>query len=51
MLFRSYYYIGVGNEEKGFTCPNHNPRFAADPDALPLAAAVAAQAALDFLAG
>ena len=46
-----YYYIGVGNEEKGFTCPNHNPRFAADPDALPLAAAVAAQAALDFLAG
>ena len=46
-----YYYIGVGNEEKGFTCPNHSPRFAADPDALPLAAAVAAQAALDFLAG
>ena len=46
-----YYYIGVGNEEKGFTCPNHNPRFAADPDALPLAAAVAAQAALDFLVG
>ncbi len=46
-----YYYIGVGNEEKGFTCPNHNPHFAADPDALPLAAAVEAQAAIDFLCG
>lgn len=46
-----YYYIGVGNEEKGFTYPNHSPHFAADPDALPLAAAVEAQAALDFLNG
>ena len=45
-----YYYIGVGNEAKGYTYPNHNPHFAADPDALPLAAAVEAQAALDFLA-
>lgn len=44
-----YYYIGVGNEAKGFTYPNHNPHFAADPAALPLAAAVEAQAALDFL--
>lgn len=44
-----YYYIGVGSEEKGFTYPNHNPHFAADPAALPLAAAVEAQAALDFL--
>lgn len=44
-----YYYIGVGNEARGFTAPNHNPRFAADPEALPLAAAVAAQAAIDFL--
>lgn len=44
-----YYYIGVGNQAKGFTYPNHNPHFAADPDALPLAAAVEAQAALDFL--
>ena len=32
-----------------FAFPNHNPRFAADPAALPLAAAVEAQAALDFL--
>ena len=44
-----YYYIGVGNEAKGCTYPNHNPHFAVDPDALPLAAAVEAQAALDFL--
>ena len=43
-----YYYIGVGSAR--FTCPNHNPHFAADPDALPLSAAVEAQAALDFLA-
>lgn len=44
-----YYYIGVGSESKGCTYPNHNPHFAADPDALPLAAAIEAQAALDFL--
>ena len=44
-----YYYIGVGNPAKGWTYPNHNPRFAADPEALPLAAAVEAQAALDYL--
>ena len=44
-----YYYIGVGSEAKGFTCPNHNPHFATDPDALPLAAAVEAQAAVDYL--
>ena len=44
-----YYYVGVGNEEKGFTYPNHNPHFAADPAALPLAAAIEAQAAVDFL--
>ena len=45
-----YYYIGVGNAAKGWTYPNHNPHFVVDPDALPLAAAVEAQAALDFLA-
>jgi len=44
-----YYYIGVGNEAKGYTYPNHNPHFAVDPDALPLAAAVETQAALDYL--
>ena len=45
-----YYYVGVGNEGKGFTLPNHNPRFAADPEALPLAAAVHVQCVLDYLA-
>ena len=46
-----YYYIGVGNDEKGFNYPNHNPHFAADPEALPLAAAVEAQVAVDYLCG
>ncbi len=46
-----YYYIGVGSAEKGFTYPNHNPRFGADPDALWLSAAVGAQTALDYLEG
>ena len=44
-----YYYIGVGNEAKGFTCPNHNPRFAVDPEALPLAAAIHVQCVLGYL--
>ncbi len=46
-----YYYVGVGNEEKGFTCPNHNPHFAVDPEALPLAAALHVQSVLDYLNG
>ena len=46
-----YYFIGVGNEEKGFTYPIHSPHFAADPAALPLAAAVHVQTVLDFLGG
>ena len=44
-----YFYIGVGSGDSAY--PNHNPRFTADPQALPLAAAVEAQAALDFLEG
>ena len=39
----------MGNAAKGWTYPNHNPHFAADPEALPLAAAVEAQAAFDYL--
>lgn len=46
-----YYYVGVGSGEKGCTYPNHNPRFAADPAALPLAAAIHAQVVLDYFAG
>lgn len=44
-----YYYVGVGNAAKGFTSPNHNPHFAVDPAALPIAAALHARTALDFL--
>ncbi len=44
-----YYYVGVGDPQKGFTYPNHNPHFAVDPAALPIAAALHAQTALDFL--
>ena len=34
--------VAEEREAKGFTFPNHNPRFAADPEALPLAAALKA---------
>ncbi len=44
-----YYYVGVGSEARGFTAPNHNPRFAADPAALPLAAALHVRMAVDYL--
>ena len=44
-----YWSIGVGSGEKGFIWPNHSPRFAADPAALPLAAAIHARTALDYL--
>ena len=44
-----YYYVGVGNAAKGFTSPNHNPHFAVDPAALPIAAVLHARTALDFL--
>jgi len=43
-----YWYIGVGSTEKGFTYPNHNPCFAADPEALPLAAAIHVRTVLDY---
>lgn len=46
-----YYFIGVGNEEKGFTYPIHSPHFAADREALPLTAAIHVQTVLDFLGG
>ena len=44
-----YYNIGVGNVEKGYTYPVHNPRFAVDPDALPYGVALYVQIAEDFL--
>lgn len=44
-----YWSIGVGSGEKGVCWPNHSPRFAADPAALPLAAAIHARTVLDYL--
>ena len=44
-----YYYLGVGNVGKGFAYPNHNSCFAADPAALPVAAALHAKVVLDYL--
>ena len=41
-----YWSIGVG---RGEVWPNHSPRFAADPAVLPLAAAIHARTALDYL--
>lgn len=44
-----YWNIGVGNAARGFTAPNHSPKFAADPAALSLAAAIHTRTVLDFL--
>ncbi len=30
----AFFALGAGNEEKGITYPNHNPRFDIDEDAL-----------------
>ncbi len=32
----AFYYLGVGNANKGFASPNHSPTFDADEDALPI---------------
>ncbi len=44
-----YYYVGVGTGEGDY--PNHNPRFVARPEALPIATALHVRTALDFLTG
>jgi len=44
------YSVGVGNPEKGYTAPVHNPKFVADTDALAYGAAIFVQIAEDFLA-
>ena len=44
-----YYNLGVGNAQKGYTYPIHNPRFVVDPDALHYGAAMYVQIAEDFL--
>ncbi|MGN0150440.1 MAG: M20 family metallopeptidase [Clostridia bacterium] len=45
----SYFKLGVGNETIGAIYPIHSPKFKADDCALPLGAAIMAQAALNFL--
>ncbi len=47
----SYFKLGVGNEDIGAVYPIHSPKFRADEDALPIGAAIMAQAAVDFLNG
>jgi amidohydrolase len=45
----AYWILGARNEEKGFTIPAHNPCYDFDEDALPIGAAIHAQAAADFM--
>jgi len=44
-----YWLLGARNEAKGFVQPGHSPYFDFDEDAMPLGAAVQAQAVTDFL--
>lgn len=44
-----FIWLGVGNEEKGYNKGWHHPQFDIDESALPLGAALLAQAALDTL--
>ena len=44
-----YWQLGARNEAKGFDKPGHSPLFDFDEDALPLGAAVHAQAVEGFL--
>jgi amidohydrolase len=46
-----YWILGARNEAKGFIQPGHSPYFDFDEDALPIGAAIQAQAVTDFLAG
>lgn len=45
----SYFKLGVGNDEIGALYPIHSSKFRADENALPIGAAIMAQAAVDFL--
>ncbi|MCX7714200.1 MAG: amidohydrolase [Clostridia bacterium] len=44
-----YFKLGCGNREKGIVHPIHSPKFNVDEDALPIGAAIMAQAAFDYL--
>ena len=43
------YSLGIGNVEKGYTAPVHNPKFVVDTDGLAIGAAIYVQTAEDFL--
>lgn len=45
----AYFKLGVGNSSVGAVYPIHSPKFKADENALPLGAAIMAQAAIEFL--
>jgi metal-dependent amidase/aminoacylase/carboxypeptidase family protein len=47
----AYWLLGARNEAQGFDKPGHSPYFDFDENALPLGAAVHAQAVEDFLMG
>jgi metal-dependent amidase/aminoacylase/carboxypeptidase family protein len=44
-----YFFVGSANAEKGLDAAHHHPRFDVDEDALPVAAALMAAAAAEFL--
>ncbi len=44
-----YFFVGAANAERGITAYHHNPHFDIDEDALPLAVAVLAHAAVSYL--
>jgi len=46
-----YWWLGIRNEEKGYTQPLHSPSFGFDEEVLALGAAIQAQAVWDYLAG
>jgi metal-dependent amidase/aminoacylase/carboxypeptidase family protein len=47
----SYFFVGSANAERGLNAPHHHPRFDIDEAALPIAAQLLAEVALEFLAG
>ncbi|MFP5347901.1 MAG: M20 family metallopeptidase [Actinomycetes bacterium] len=46
-----FFFVGVGNADKGITAPHHHPRFTVDEDALPLGVTVFVSAAMRLLSG
>jgi amidohydrolase len=44
-----FIFVGSANAEKGLNAAHHHPRFDFDERALPIAAAIIAEAAADFL--